>query len=188
MRPRAIPNQPSARATCLSFTVRPFNFLRKHTFTPAGALGLTASSRLWMQLSFLCLNVSKPIRCVVERHAVRDDEARIDLALFDAREQRREVTLNVRLAALERQPAIDDRAHRKRIDDTAVDARHRDGSAVANRHDDIAQYGRPIALELDELLGSVEEAFRSPERALPSRRRPCMSRVRAPRSVPPERR
>ena len=80
-------------------------------------------------------NMSNPRGASLQRQPVRDDEARIDLALLDPLEQRLHVALHVALAGLDRQRAVHHRAHRELVDEAAVDADHRDRPAVAAGHD-----------------------------------------------------
>src|SRR5437899_5257624 len=63
-------------------------------------------------------------RRLVEAHAVRDDEARIDVALRKALEQRAQVAMHVGLSGADGERAVHERAGGKLVDPAAVDARH----------------------------------------------------------------
>src|SRR5436305_175657 len=80
---------------------------------------------------FLVVEEPVAIGRVIEAQAMRDDEARIDLAVLDAFQQRLHVPMHVTLAGLDRQRAIHHRAHRKLVDEAAVDADHRYRPAIA---------------------------------------------------------
>src|SRR5215207_9490247 len=71
------------------------------------------------------------VRRVVEPHAVRDDERRVDLAVLDVAEQLLPVALDVALARPHRQRALHERADGELVDEAAVDADDRDRPAVA---------------------------------------------------------
>src|ERR1044071_9757311 len=68
---------------------------------------------------------------VLERHPVRDDEARIDLAALDARQQRPQVALDVTLPRPDGERTVHDGPHGKLVDEPSVDADDRDDAAVA---------------------------------------------------------
>src|SRR6185295_12129885 len=97
----------------------------------------------------------EPRRRVAQRQPVGDDEARIDLAPLDSFEQRLHVSLDVTLAGPDRERPVDNGAHRKLVDETAVHADHRHGPAVATGMDGLPQSERPVALESERLLRAV---------------------------------
>jgi hypothetical protein len=70
-------------------------------------------------------------RRVIEIHRVRNDEARIDLAVLDALEQRLHVALHVALTGLHRGRPVHERTHREPVDQAAVYADHRDLKRMA---------------------------------------------------------
>src|SRR4030095_3709895 len=108
-------------------------------------------SRPWVEDDFdalvlLLFEDLVSVRCIFERHAMGDDEAGIDVALLDAREQRWEVALAVRLAGLDGQRAIHDRTERHLVEETAIHAGDRDRSAVAAALDRLAPRRGPVPL------------------------------------------
>src|SRR5690606_15999877 len=88
-------------------------------------------------------------------------EARVYVTVLDVLEQRLDVPLNVALAGLQGQSAVDDRAHRKLVDETAIHTNHRHHATVAAGADGFAQYQRPIRLHLQDLLGAVDDVHGS---------------------------
>ena len=108
-----------------------------------------------MHSSCLFWNMSYPSGASVEPHAVRDDEARVDLSVLDPLEQRAQVALDVRLPGLDRQRLVHDRADGNLVDEPAVDAGDRDRAAVAAGHDRLAQGDRPVRLQHHRLLHAV---------------------------------
>src|SRR5579885_1572183 len=92
---------------------------------------------------------------VVDSHPVRDHEAGVDLAGLDALEQHLHIALHVRLAHLERKPLRERHADRELVDQPRVDARDRDGAALAARADRLPQRVGPVRFEPRRLLGAV---------------------------------
>src|SRR4051794_13764574 len=70
-------------------------------------------------------------RRVFERHAMRDDEARIDLALFHTLEQRFQVAVHVTLSGADGDRPVHQLAHRELVDESRIHTDHRYGSTVA---------------------------------------------------------
>ena len=77
---------------------------------------------------------------VGERNAMRDDERRIDLAVFDSVEERAEIALYVRLTRLHRQVLVHERAHRELVGEADVRAGHGDGPALPAAPDGLAEH------------------------------------------------
>src|SRR5262249_30989722 len=67
----------------------------------------------------------------VERQAVGDDERRIDLAAFDALQERTHVPHHVRLPHPQRESLLERRAERDLVEESAVNAGYRDDAALA---------------------------------------------------------
>src|SRR5262249_56197587 len=68
---------------------------------------------------------------VAEVHVMRDDEARIDGAGFDAREERLHVAMDMTLAGANRDAAVHQRAERELVDEAGIHAEDRDDAGVA---------------------------------------------------------
>src|SRR5437868_9331062 len=125
---------------------------------------LYRGSRLEHDLDAIVLLVQEDVIAfgrVVEPHAVRDNEARIDLALLDPFEQRFQIALHVALTALDRNRAVHQRAHRKLIDEPAVDPYDRDRTAIGAGENRLADGVRPVVFQLQRLLRAVVSAEQS---------------------------
>src|SRR5581483_3494215 len=95
---------------------------------------------------------------VVEWQAVRDDEARVDVAVLDPLEERPEVALDVRLTGLDRDRAVHDGSERHLVEEAAVDAGDGYRAAVPARHERLAKRDRTVGLEHQRLLHAVVHA------------------------------
>ena len=87
-----------------------------------------------MQLSRLSRNTLYISGPLLERHGVRDHEGRIDLALLDAPEQIVGPAVDVGLTHAKGEPLVHGDAHRELVDETAVDAGHRQHAVRAGTH------------------------------------------------------
>src|SRR5947209_8401897 len=113
---------------------------------PVGNSG--AGSRLQHHFNALVLLIAEdPVRLrrLFQRQAVRNDEARVELALLDPRQQRLQVAVDVRLAHLEGQPLAEGGAKVDLVQEAAVDAGDRHRAALAAGLDRLAQRVGPVA-------------------------------------------
>src|SRR5450631_438382 len=83
---------------------------------------------------------------VVQPEPMRDDETRVDLAVLYSFEQGSHITLDVGLTAFQLEGSIHKRADRKFVDEPAVDAGNRNGSAASAGQNNVAKNGRPVGL------------------------------------------
>src|SRR5258708_9532999 len=85
----------------------------------------------WLEYDFLAavllvLEDVVAMRCALQRQPVRDDPRRVDLAAFDASQQRLHVALNMALAGPQGQRPVHPRATRKLVRQAAVVTATRD--------------------------------------------------------------
>jgi hypothetical protein len=83
---------------------------------------------------------------ILQRQAVRDHEAWVDLSVLDFGEQRLHVVLNVRLAAFERQRLVHERAEGNFIVIPAIDAGDRYRATFSAGEKRLAKDMGPVAL------------------------------------------
>ena len=69
-------------------------------------------------------------RCIIQTHAMRYHEARIDITVFYHCQQRPHVPLHMSLPCLDRQRSIHHRTHRKLVDKSAIHPYYRDRTAA----------------------------------------------------------
>src|SRR5689334_4455718 len=106
------------------------------TFTCQDSTGLLLM-RLQNDLDaiiLLFLEHRESLRYLIERQPVRDDEARVDLALLNSFEQRLQIALHMRLAGAHSQRAVHKRSDREFIHQAAVHSDDGNSAAVAARH------------------------------------------------------
>ena len=92
---------------------------------------------------------------VLQRQSVRDDHAGIDVALLDVLEQLWHVLVHVRLPHAERQAFAESRAEWEVVEESAINARNGNDSALAARLNTLPQSKRPIEADAHHLLGAI---------------------------------
>jgi hypothetical protein len=116
---------------------------------------------LWLEddlhaLVLLVLERLEAVRRLAERQAMRDHEARVDVALLDVLVERLHIPLHVALARLHRQALVHERAGGELVHEPAVDADHRDDAARTAGEDRVAQGVATIGLRPRRLLDPVD--------------------------------
>src|SRR3954447_2882231 len=172
--PRPMLNQPSALPSVSTVLIElgPVSMifgspLEREMFDSVESIVMAVlrGSRLQDDLDAAVLLVAEDLvhfRPVLEGGGMRDDEGGIDLSLFDAAKQIVRPAIHMGLAAAHGQALVHQHAHRDLVVEAGIDAGDGEDSGRPADIDHLAQDMRPIILDADHLLGSIEDRVRLP--------------------------